>query len=90
MTGPACKHASGHALRLTYALIIIDTGCFCKEGGEVAREAKETMERRLGRPVVSPEKASDYIKPIDATPTQELPFSDMPKKEPTTKKKPKK
>ena len=61
-----------------------------KEGGEVAREAKETMERRLGHPVVSPEKASDYIKPIDATPTQELPFSDMPKKEPTTKKKPKK
>ena len=61
-----------------------------KEGGEVAREAKETMERRLGRPVVSPEKASDYIKPLDATTTQELPFSDIPKKKPTTKKKSKK
>ncbi len=61
-----------------------------KEGGEVAREAKETMERRLGRPVVSPEKASDYIKPLDATTTQELPFSDIPKKKPTAKKKSKK
>ncbi len=44
-----------------------------KEGGEVAREAKETMERRLGRPVVSPEKASDYIKPIEESEAKELP-----------------
>jgi hypothetical protein len=35
-----------------------------KEGGEVARDARETMERRLGRSVVSPERASDYIKGI--------------------------
>lgn len=44
-----------------------------QEGGSVAHDARETMERRLGRSVVSPEKASDYIKPIegqgsDATP----------------------
>jgi len=44
-----------------------------KEGGEVAREAKETMERRLGRPVVSPETASDYIKPIEESEAKELP-----------------
>ena len=37
-----------------------------KEGGEVAREARETMERRLGRSVVSSERASDYIRPIEA------------------------
>ncbi len=36
-----------------------------KEGGEVAREARETMERRLGRSVVSSERASDYIRPIE-------------------------
>ena len=35
-----------------------------KEGGDVAREARQTMERRLGRSVVSREKASDYIKSI--------------------------
>ena len=58
-----------------------------KEGGEVAREAKETMERRLGRPVVSPERASDYIKPLNSAPTQELPFPNESKKKPSTKKK---
>ena len=36
-----------------------------KEGGDVARDARKTMERRLGRSVVSPNKASDYIKSID-------------------------
>ena len=36
-----------------------------KEGGEVAREARETMERRLGRCVVSSERASDYIRPVE-------------------------
>lgn len=36
-----------------------------KEGGNVARDARKTMERRLGRSVVSPERASDYIKAIE-------------------------
>ena len=35
-----------------------------KEGGDVAREARQTMERRLGRSVVSQEHASDYIKAV--------------------------
>jgi len=35
-----------------------------KEGGDVAREARQTMERRLGRSVVSQERASDYIKSV--------------------------
>ena len=35
-----------------------------QEGGDVAREARETMERRLGRSVVSAERASDYIKSV--------------------------
>ncbi len=36
-----------------------------QEGGDVARDARQTMEKRLGRSVISHEKASDYIKPID-------------------------
>ena len=35
-----------------------------KEGGDVAREARQTMERRLGRSVVSQKRASDYIKAV--------------------------
>lgn len=38
-----------------------------KEGGNVAREARQTMERRLGHSVVSPERASDYIKSIESS-----------------------
>ena len=45
-----------------------------KEGGNVARDARQTMERRLGRSVVSPERASDYIKPIES---QELDLNDL-------------
>ena len=48
-----------------------------REGGDVAREARETMEKRLGRSVVSKERASDYI--IDASKKNkkgELPFDD--------------
>jgi hypothetical protein len=46
-----------------------------EEGGEVARDARQTMERRLGRSVVSSERASDYIKAIDKADTPELPFT---------------
>jgi hypothetical protein len=38
-----------------------------QEGGDVAREARQTMERRLGRSVVSSEKASDYINALEAS-----------------------
>ena len=37
-----------------------------QEGGDLARNARETMEKRLGRSVVSPEKASDHVKVIDS------------------------
>jgi len=48
-----------------------------REGGSVAREARETIEKRLGRSVVSKERASDYIlqesqKPI----VEELPLEE--------------
>ena len=47
-----------------------------KEGGEVAREARETMERRLGRSVVSSERASDYIRSIEGKGQNTLPKED--------------
>ena len=47
-----------------------------KEGGDVARDARQTMERRLGRSVVSPERASDYIKAIDKPNENTLPLTD--------------
>ena len=47
-----------------------------KEGGEVAREARETMERRLGRSVVSFERTSDYIRPIEGKGQNTLPKED--------------
>ena len=47
-----------------------------KEGGEVAREARETMERRHGRSVVSSERASDYIRSIEGKGQNTLPKED--------------
>lgn len=41
-----------------------------KEGGEVARSAREDIEHRLSESVISPKKAIDI-----ATPTDELPFA---------------
>ena len=45
-----------------------------REGGEVAREARMTIEKRLGRTVISSEKASDYLRPIQDSTPEELPF----------------
>ncbi len=48
-----------------------------QEGGDVARDARRTMEKRLGRSVVSPKKASDYL--ATAEETKALPATDKPK-----------
>ncbi len=51
-----------------------------REGGDVAREARETMEKRLGRSVVSKERASDYIIGSHKKGKKgELPFDDKDK-----------
>ncbi len=50
-------------------------------GGKVARNAREDLERQLGRPVISSERASDHLQPIEDTPTQELPFEERDKDE---------
>ena len=47
-----------------------------KEGGDLARNARETMERRLGRSVVSPQRASEYLKGIDTQDVDALPITD--------------
>ena len=46
-----------------------------QEGGSVAREARETMEKRLKRSVITKERASDYILPEQPKKdVEELPF----------------
>ena len=47
-----------------------------KEGGEVARNARADIESRLGHTVISAERASDYIRPIENNKPQELPSDD--------------
>ena len=48
-----------------------------QEGGDVASDARRTIEKRLGRSVISPKKASDYLAPIEDT--KGLPTSDKRK-----------
>ena len=43
-------------------------------GGKVARNAREDLERQLGRSVISSERASDYIRPIEDNSVQEMPL----------------
>ena len=49
-----------------------------KQGGSAARVARENIEQGLGRSIISPEKASDYIRPIEDGEVKELP--NKPKK----------
>ena len=48
-----------------------------QEGGDVARDARRTMEKRLGRSVVSPKKAADYL--ASSEESKALPAADKPK-----------
>ena len=50
-----------------------------KEGGEVALNARADIESRLGHTVISSERASDYIRPIENNKPQELPLEDEKK-----------
>ena len=42
-------------------------------GGKIAKDARDNLEKELGRSVVTPLKASDYIRPIEDTEAKELP-----------------
>ena len=46
-----------------------------KEGGEVARNARADIESRLGHSVISSERASDHLRPIEES-KAELPFDE--------------
>ncbi len=48
-----------------------------QEGGDVARDARRTMEKRLGRSVVSPKKAADYLASTEES--KALPVADKTK-----------
>ena len=48
-------------------------------GGKVAKNAREDLERQLGRSVISSQRASDYLRPIEDAPAQELPADEDPK-----------
>ena len=45
-------------------------------GGKVAKNAREDLERQLGRSVISSERTSDYLRPIEEGKAQELPFDE--------------
>ena len=52
---------------------IAQTTRTAQAGGEVARNARTDLEQRLGRSVISSQRATDYIRPVEDTPAQELP-----------------
>lgn len=58
---------------------MLQTRQTAKEGGEVARNARADIESRLGHTVISSERASDYIRPIENNKPQELLFDDEQK-----------
>jgi hypothetical protein len=47
-----------------------------KAGGQIAKNTREDLERQLGRSVISSQRASDYIKPIEDAESKELPFEE--------------
>ena len=47
-----------------------------KEGGEVARNARADIESRLGHSVISSERASDHLRPLEERKAEELPPED--------------
>jgi len=51
-----------------------------KEGGNVAKAARNQLEATIGESVVSPIKASDYIRPIEEGKATELPLEEKEEK----------
>jgi len=47
-----------------------------KAGGQVAKNARQDLERQLGRSVISSQRASDHIRPIEDAKAEELPFDE--------------
>lgn len=53
-----------------------ENAIIAKEGGNVANVARRQLEASLGRSVVTSQKASDYLRPIEEAKAQELPFDE--------------
>lgn len=49
----------------------VENAAVAKEGAEVARDARENVEKRLGRSVISSERAIDHTNPSDSLPLNE-------------------
>ena len=47
-----------------------------KAGGQVAKNARQDLEHQLGRSVISSQRASDHIRPIEDGKAEELPFNE--------------
>ncbi len=45
-------------------------------GGQIAKNTRDDLERQLGRTVISSERASDYIRPIESQEADALPLPD--------------
>ena len=45
-----------------------------RAGGKIAKNTRDDLERQLGRSVISSDRASDHIRPIEEGKAQELPF----------------
>ena len=45
-----------------------------EDGGDVAKVARMQLEKQLGRSVISPAKAADYLSPIEEAEAIELPL----------------
>ena len=50
---------------------LVENAVVAKEGAEVARDARENVEKRLGRSVISSERAIDHTNPSDSLPLNE-------------------
>ena len=50
---------------------LVENAFIAKEGAEVARDARESVERRLGRSVISAESAIDHTNPSGSLPLSE-------------------
>ena len=47
---------------------LVENAAIAKEGAEVARDARDNVERRLGRSVISAERAIDHTNPYGSLP----------------------
>ena len=47
--------------------------CVAQSGGNAAKAARKEVEKQIGHSIISPIKASDYIRPIEDTEAKELP-----------------